>query len=211
MRKIKVILAFVFVIVIPFILWSDAILSAIGNHYERFKKSFHIDSPHVVDKTKVEFKSKKQMADKLFPEVVTNLQKIDSVLNDFKNDTLKSLPLFYSEKYTENYSSFSIGALDRQIENYYNSLKNATLERNQQGWNMTRGMGDDIKRKLEKYFCCKENIQYIKANVATQDTIVLVGSIPASSETVMTGVTAGIYWGNCYVNYLEALNIESNQ
>lgn len=145
----------------------------------------------------------KEVADKVFIEVLANLKKIDLVLNNKNDINLRGDNLIFQfSSHDKWYANFGIGELDRQIDNFYVSLKNSDIGYSLEDWKIIKGQGEDVKRLLGQYFCCSDYYQAstLQTNAVSQDSVVLASQVDVTK--VASGVTVGVSFNSsCFDNY----------
>lgn len=155
----------------------------------------------------------KQVADKVFIEVLANLKKIDLILNNkndinFRADNLT----FQFSGHDKWYANFGIGELDRQIENFYASLRNSDIGYSLEDWSIIKGQGEDVKRLLSYYFCCSDYYRnpIVQTNAVSQDSVVLATTTDATK--VASGITVRVNFdSSCFNNYISLFGKENRE
>lgn len=153
------------------------------------------------------FEEKRNIADKIFIEVLVNLKKIgmrSGVAGISQGD-----PDFQTVNYNKWYSNFGIGELDRQIENFYTNLRNNDVWSlmNENDLAQIKGQGEDVKRMLILYFCCKEyyHVRFQETRAVSQDTVEIISASAINSQNIASGATVEAAWrDSCFWAYLSA-------
>lgn len=166
-----------------------------------------------LDNKKRIFEEKRSLADKIFIEVLANLKKIDVRLEG--KSLSRDNPDFQTANYEKWYSNFGIGELDRQIANFYANLRNNDVwsSVNRNDWVQVKGQGEDVKRMLTLYFCCKDyyHVRFRETRAVSQDTVEVLSSSAVDSMNIASGAIVEVAWrDSCFWSYLSAVdNIEA--
>ncbi len=161
-----------------------------------------------LDNKKKIFEEKRNVADKIFIEVLANLKKIDMRLEG--ENLSQGNPGFQTANYEKWFSNFGIGELDRQIENFYTNLRNRDvwIFKNKDDWERVKGQGEDVKSMLTLYFCCKDyyQVRFHETRAVSQDTTETLSASTVDKMNIDSGAIVEASWrDSCFWTYLSAV------